>query len=57
MDVRTLDVDAPAEPAGLSLDPEAAVRSVERIRVLHPNLLLPGHGAPARLPHIPTTDA
>ena len=43
--------------AGLSLDPEAAVRSVERIRVLHPNLLLPGHGAPARLPHIPTTDA
>lgn len=43
--------------AGLSLDPEAAVRSVERIRVLHPDLLLPGHGAAARLPHIPTTDA
>jgi glyoxylase-like metal-dependent hydrolase (beta-lactamase superfamily II) len=43
--------------AGLSLDPAAAVRSVERIRVLHPDPLLPGHGAPARLPHIHTTDA
>lgn len=43
--------------AGLSLDPAAAIRSVERIRALHPDLLLPGHGAPARQPHIPTTDS
>ena len=46
----------PPDP-GLSLDPEAAMRSVERIRELHPDLLLPGHGAPARQPHIPTTEA
>ena len=42
--------------ARLSLDPKAAMRSVERIRALHPDLLLPGHGAPAHRPHIPTTD-
>ena len=41
----------------LSLDPQAALRSVERIRALHPDLLLPGHGAPARRPHIPTTES
>jgi len=39
----------------LSQDPEAALRSVERIRALHPELLLPGHGAPAHRPHLPTT--
>jgi hydroxyacylglutathione hydrolase len=41
----------------LSLDPEAAVRSVERIRALNPDLVLPGHGAPARLPQIPHRDS
>lgn len=41
----------------LWLDPEVAVRSVESVRALHPDLVLPGHGAPARRPIFPTTGA
>ena len=33
---------------GLSLDPDQALASAATIRSLHPQLLLPGHGAPVR---------
>lgn len=38
----------PPDPR-LSLDPATAERSAQRIRGLHPSLVLPGHGRPARL--------
>ena len=41
----------------LSQDPDAALRSVERIRSLHPDLLLPGHGAPSWRPVIPAAQS
>ena len=39
------------------VDGRGVSNGYERIGALHPDLLLPGHGAPARRPHIPTTES